>query len=123
VNEEQEKKLEKLIAVQLENQPSVESDRFFVGDSDTLLAGTSLTVTFGISKLYVVRLIEGYCDVRTGFTYQWIIDGVSLPLNQFKYHLGKVAHSQVQLIITNPTAADEDVGYYIMGWGDQKGVS
>ena len=123
MNEEQEKKLEKLITVQLENQPSVESDRFFVGDSDTLLAGTSLTVTFGISKLYVVRLIEGYCDVRTDFTYKWIIDGVSLPLNQFKYHLGKVVHSQVQLIISNTTSSDEDVGYYIMGWGDQKGVS
>lgn len=123
MNEEQEKKLEKLIAVQLENQPSVESDRFFVGDSDTIEAGTSLTVAFGISKLYVVRLIEGYCDVRTGFTYQWIIDGKSTPLNQFKYHLGKVVHSQVQLIISNPTGSDQDVGYYLMGWGDQKGVS
>ena len=123
MNEEQEKKLEKLITVQLENQPSVESDRFFVGDSDTIELGTSLTLTFEISKLYVVRLIEGYCDARTGFTYQWIIDGKSLPLNQFKYHLGKVAHSQVQLIITNPTGTDGDVGYYLMGWGDQKGVS
>ena len=123
MNEDQEKKLEKLIAVQLENQPSVESDRFFVGDSDTILAGTSLTVTFGISQLYVVRLVEGYCDVRTGFTYLWMIDGVSTPLNQFKYHLGKVVHSQVQLIISNPTASDGEVGYYLMGWGDQKGVS
>ncbi|GAI95225.1 unnamed protein product, partial [marine sediment metagenome] len=36
---------------------------------------------------------------------------------------GKVVHSQVQLIITNPTGSDEDVGYYVMGWGDQKGGS
>ncbi|MBA7574459.1 hypothetical protein ES708_16265 [subsurface metagenome] len=112
MNEEQEKKLEKLIAVQLENQPSVESDRFFVGDSDTVETGTSLTLTFEISKLYVVRLVEGYCDARTGFTYQWIIDGKSLPLNQFKYHLGKVVHSQIQLIITNPTGSDQSSRRY-----------
>lgn len=118
-----EEELKKLIAVQLENQPSIESDRFFVGDSDTVSAGTILTITFVLDPLYVVRLVEGYCDVRDGLSYQWIINGLSVPLNEVKYYLGKVVHADIKLVITNPTGADEDVAYYILGWGDQKGVS
>lgn len=118
-----EERLEKLIRVQLENQPSIESDRFFVGDSDTVLASTSLTVTFVLDPLYVVRLVEGYCDAREGLSYRWIINGLSVPLNEVKYYLGKVVHADIVLVVTNPTGADEDIAYYIHGWGDQKGVS
>lgn len=109
------------LKTQLENQPSVKSDRFFVGDVDTVAAGTSLTVTFTLNPLYVTRLVEGYCDEVPGLSYLWVIDGVWTPLNEIKYHQGKVVHNDIKLIVYNPTGTDEDVGYYIYGWGDQKG--
>ena len=109
------------LKTQLENEPSVKSDRFFVADGDTVAASTQLTVTFTLSPLFITRLLEGYCDVREGLSYLWVIDGVVTPLNEVKYHLGKVVHNDIKLIISNPTATDEEVGYYLYGWGDQKG--
>ena len=109
------------LKTQLENQPSVNSDRFYVGDSDTVEAGTSLTLTFVLNPLYVTRLVEGYCDEVPGLSYLWVIDGVGSPINQLKYYLGKAVHSDIKVIISNPTGTDEEVGYYIYGWGDLKG--
>lgn len=121
MTEELLKDIRKSLAVQLENQPAIQSDRYFVGDADTVAAGTSLTITFELSPLFVTRLVEGYCDDAPGLTYLWVINGIATPLNQVKYHLGKVVHDAIKLVISNPSADAQDVGYYIYGWGDQKG--
>ena len=52
-----EEKIQGLVEAMLENQPRKESDRFMVGDTDDINTGTSLTVTFTLSKLWVTRLI------------------------------------------------------------------
>lgn len=120
MTEELLRNIRKQLAVQLENQPAINSDRFFVGDSDTVTAGTSLTVTFTLNPLFVTRLVEGYCDEVPGLSYLWVINGVVTPLNLVKYHLGKVVHDDIKLVISNPTGSDEEVGYYVQGWGDLK---
>lgn len=118
MTEELLREIDRKLTVQLENQPSVKSDRFFVGDTDTVSAGTSLTVTFELEKLWVTRLVEGYADARDGLLYSWIIDGQTIPLNEIKFYQGKPVHDDIKLIIENPTADDQEVGYYIYGWGD-----
>lgn len=121
MTEELLREIDRKLTVQLENQPSVKSDRFFVGDTDTVSAGTSLTVTFELEKLWVTRLVEGYADARDGLLYSWIIDGQTIPLNEIKFYQGKPVHSDIKLLIENPTADDQEVGYYIYGWGDYIG--
>ena len=117
---ELEDKAQMLIDVLLENLPRVTSDRFFVGDTDTILSGNQLTVTFTLSTMYVVRLTEAYCDARTDCTYTWVIDGNAYNINEVKFFLGKPVHSDITLIIANTSLVDVDVGYYLMGWGDLK---
>ena len=114
-------KLQILIDALLENQPRKTSDRYFVGDTDTILAGTQLTVTFSLSKDYVVRLVEAYADARTDCNYTWVIDGQSYTLNEVKFYLGKpITGESITLIIANTSAADVIIAYYIVGWGDFK---
>jgi len=111
-------KLERLIEQIQENQPRLASDRFFVGDSDTIAAETSLTVRFVIEKLWVVHLHKTYCDARAGLTYKWVIDGKTTKLNEAEFPWGKTIHNDIVLIVSNPTANAAEVGYYIGGWGD-----
>lgn len=115
-------KLINLLNAMLENQPRHDSDRYFVGDSDLIPAGTALTVTFELSKQWVTRLVEAYADVRTNFNYTWTIEGRQVDVNIAKFYKGKPLTGQsIILRIENPTAADEWVGYYIYGWGDYIG--
>ena len=107
-------KLQILIDALLENQPRKTSDRYFVGDTDTILAGTQLTVTFSLSKDYVVRLVEAYADARTDCNYTWVIDGKAYTLNEVKFYLGKpITGESITLIIANTSAADVIIAYYI----------
>jgi hypothetical protein len=115
-----EQKLDKLIAVTLENQPSLKSDRFCAGDTDTITAGTQLTITFAVDERWIVRLTKFYADAVVGLDYQWIINGQVYPMSEGEFYLGKpiARGSDIKLIIANPTASDEDVAYRIVGWGD-----
>jgi hypothetical protein len=115
-----EQKLDKLIAVMLENQPSLKSDRFCAGDTDTISAGTQLTVTFVVDERWIVRLTKFYADAVVGLDYQWIINGQVYPMSEGEFYLGKpiARGSDIKLIIANPTASDEDIAYRIVGWGD-----
>jgi hypothetical protein len=114
-------KLALLVDALLENQPRKTSIRFDEGLNSTILAGNQLTVTFTINKdQYEVRLLRAYADARIGCTYNWIINGVSRPVNQKEYPFGTWVHSDIVLIIGNPTLLDVVVGYYIQGWGDLK---
>jgi hypothetical protein len=117
---ELDKKLEKFIAVSLENMPSLESDHFCSGNTDTITAGTRLTITFVAGEQWIVRLTRFYADAVVGLDYQWIINGQVYPMSEGEFYLGKpVARgSDIKLIIENPTASDEDVAYRIVGWGD-----
>jgi hypothetical protein len=113
-------KIDKLIHVLLENQPSVESDRFCTGDTDTITAGTQLTITFVVGERWIVRLTKFYADAVVGLDYQWIINGQVYPMSEGEFYLGKpiARGSDIKLIIENPTASDEGVAYRITGWGD-----
>lgn len=113
--------IRKYLTVALENMPSRESDRFCVGDTDTIEKGTELTVTFTVGKLWVVRLARFYADAVVGLAYQWMINGLPYPMSEGGFYKGKVISSDIQLIITNATGADEDVAYRIEGWGDLVG--
>jgi hypothetical protein len=115
-----ELKLDKLIAVMLENQPSLKSDRFCAGDTDTITAGTQLTITFVVDERWIVRLTEFYADAVVGLDYQWIINGQVYPMSEGEFYLGKpiARGSDIKLIIENSTASDEDIAYRITGWGD-----
>jgi hypothetical protein len=114
-----EQKLDKLIAVMLENQPSLKSDRFCAGDTDTITAGTELTITFVVDERWIVRLTKFYADAVVGLDYQWIINGQVYPMSEGEFYLGKpiARGSDIKLIIET-TASDEDVAYRITGWGD-----
>jgi hypothetical protein len=117
---ELDKKLEKFIAVSLENMPSLESDRFCSGNTDTITAGTRLTITFVAGEQWVIRLTKFYADAVVGLDYQWIINGQVYPMSEGEFYLGKpiARGSDIKLIIENPTASDEDIAYRIVGWGD-----
>lgn len=113
-------KLIELLNAQLENQPRKDSERFFVGDSDMVGAGTALTVTFSVSRQWVTRLVKAYCDVRDGFNYTWTIDGRPIDVNLAEFYHGRhITGESIILRIENPTAVDEFVGYYLYGWGDR----
>lgn len=114
-------KIEQLIDALRENQPRVTSDRYFVGDTDTILAGTQLTVTFTLDKTYVVRLFRAYADARTGCAYQWWIDGKPFVLNEVEFYMGKpITGDNITLVIANTSGVDVIISYYIQGWGDMK---
>ena len=118
---ELEEKIQILIEAMLENQPRKTSDRYFTGDTDDITTGTSLTVTFTLSKQWVVRLLKAYADSRTGCTYTWIIDGKSYDLNELEFYKGKpITGETIVLIIANTSGITQTVGYFIQGWGDLK---
>lgn len=115
---ELEEKIGLLVDALLENMPRRTSDRYCVGDTDTILAGTQLTVTFTLGKQWVVRLVKAYADARTGCTYTWVIDGNAYSLNEVEFYLGKPINQDIKLIIANASAVSVDIGYSIQGWGD-----
>jgi hypothetical protein len=113
--------MQQLVEGFLENMPRKTSDRYFAGNTTTVLAGTQLTATFTLDKTYVVRLVKAYADARTGCTYQWWINGLVFVLNEIEFHMGKpVTGDSIILIYANPTAADVVIMYSIQGWGDSK---
>ena len=119
---ELEDKIEKLIDAFRENMPSKESDRFMVGDTDDINTGTSLTVTFTLSKSWVTRLIKAYSDSRSGCTYTWNIDGKSYNLNELEFYKGKpLVGEEIVLVIANTSGSTQALGYFVSGWGDRVG--
>ena len=118
---ELEEKLQTLVDAMLENQPRKTSDRFFSGDTDDILTGTSLTVTFTLSAQWVIRLLKAYADSRTGCTYSWLVDGKSYDINELEFYMGKpITAETITLIVANTSGSTQTVGYYIKGWGDLK---
>lgn len=118
---ELEEKLQILVDAMLENQPRKTSDRFFSGDTDDILTGTSLTVTFTLSAQWVIRLLKAYADSRTGCTYSWLVDGKSYDINELEFYMGKpITAETITLIVANTSGSTQTVGYYIKGWGDLK---
>jgi len=114
-------KIARLVDAMLENQPRLTSDRYNVGDTDTITAGNQLTVTFTLSKDYVVRLVKAYADSRTGCTYTWVIDGKTYSLNEIEFYNGKpITGESIKLIIANTSGVDVTIGYFLRGWGDLK---
>ena len=115
-------KLQTLIDSMLENQPRLTSDRFYSGGTDTLAGGSNvqLTVTFTLSKAFVIRLLKVYADARTGVTYAWIIDGKTYSFNEVAFYMGKPVHNDIKLIMVNTSPVSVTIGYHIEGWGDLK---
>ena len=116
-----EEKLDILIEAMLENAPRRTSDRYCVGDTDSILTGTQLTITFALSKLWVTRLLKAYADSRTGCTYTWNIDGKLHKLNELEFYMGKpLTGEEIVLVVANTSGSTQTVGYFISGWGDLK---
>lgn len=116
-----DEQLQKLFEALLENQPRVTSDRYNVGDTDTIAGGAQLTVTFTLDPSYVVRLVRAYADARAACTYVWWIDGRPFLLNEVEFYMGKpVTGDNITLVIANTGIPAVVISYYLYGWGDLK---
>ena len=110
-----------------ENYPERESIRFFTPDTDTVTAGTSLTVTFLLNwRSFRVKVTELYADARADCTYEWFFAGSYYNFNEASFDFGKKAvedaYHEIKLVISNTGAVDQEVGYYVKGWAVAKGA-
>lgn len=108
-----------------ENFPERTSTRFFTAGTDTVTAGTSLTVTFSISwRNWKLKLTELYCDSRTDCTYTWYFAGQEFDLNEVTFDWGMKAvedtYHEIVLVVANAGASDQEVGYYVKGFATYK---
>ena len=117
-----EEKLNKLIEAQLENYPRAASERFSTGRSYTVTAGMRLTVTFFIEKTWLVRILRAYADSRTNCNHRWVLSGRSELINDIEFRYGKTVHDNIELLVANTGAADQDLSCRLDGWGDYKGA-
>ena len=124
MNEQLEKKLEKLIDAMRENQPQLGADKFNSGASDDIPTGTELTLTWNVYSQWITHLVKAYSDKRTGCTYKWIINGKLYEYNEVEFYCGKVVSGEtvqtIVLIIANTSGSTVSVDYYVMGWGDRQ---
>ena len=124
MNEQLEKKLEKLIDAMRENQPQLGADKFNTGDSDDIPTGTELTLTWNVYSQWITHLVKAYSDKRTGCTYKWIINGKLYEYNEVEFYCGKVVSGEtvqtIVLIIANTSGSTVSVDYSVMGWGDRR---
>ncbi|MBA7518284.1 hypothetical protein ES705_10353 [subsurface metagenome] len=110
-----------------ENYPERESIRFFAADTDTVTAGTSLTVTFLINwRRFRVKVSELYADARADCDYEWWFAGSYYAFNEATFDFGKKAiedaYHEIKLVITNTGEVDQEIGYYVKGWAVAKGA-
>jgi len=102
-----------------DNHPAREDIRFFSADADVAPASSILTVTWNLRTDFEIVVTKMYADARDDCTYEWRYSGVSYEFNQVEFDDGQRVrkdYEQVQLIVTNAGAVDQDVGYYIRGW-------
>jgi len=101
------------------NYPAREDVRFFSGDTDVVLAATTLTVTWILRTDFEIVITEMYADVRTDCDYWWSYGGVIYNINEVTLPYGKrvgAGEDRVVLKISNTGAVDQEIGYYIKGW-------
>lgn len=108
-----------------ENYPEIESTRVFTSDTDTVTAGTSLTVIFVLNWRHFRIKVSGlYADARTDCTYQWKFAGNTYDFNDIALDFGMKAsedsYHEITLIISNTGAVDQEIGYYVKGWAVYK---
>lgn len=124
-----EKELLEKIATSLEriaeNYPEVTSTRFFTSGTDTVPAGSTLTVTFSINwRNWRLKMTELYCDARTDCTYDWYFAGQEFDFNEITFDYGMKAvedtYHEITLVVTNAGATDREVGYYVKGFATWK---
>ena len=124
MNEQMEKKLEKLIDAMRENQPQLGAEKFNVGDSDDIATGTELTLTWTLHPQWITHLVKAYSDKRTGCTYKWYIDGKLHGYNEVKFYQGKIVSGEttqtITLIVANTSGSTVNIDYFILGWGDRR---
>ena len=124
INEQVEKKLDKLIDAMRENQPQFGSKKFNVGGSDDIPSGTELTLTWILYPQWISHLVKAYSDKRTGCTYKWYIDGKLHDYNEVEFYQGKIVSGEttqtITLIIANTSGSTVNVDYFVLGWGDKR---
>ena len=124
MNEVLEKKLEKLIDAMRENAPQLSADKFNVGDSDNILTGTELTITWTLNPQWITHLIKAYADNRTNCRYKWLINGKLYEYNEVEFYKGKVVSGEtvqtITLIIGNTSGSVVTIDYFVQGWGDRR---
>ncbi|MBU2613911.1 hypothetical protein KJ925_05670 [Patescibacteria group bacterium] len=105
--------------------PAREDIQFFTPDTDTVPAGTALTVTFTLRRDFEIVITELYCDTRANCSYYWIFGGVKYELNEVAFSHGKRLREggdwNIILRISNTGTTDVEVGYYLKGWARRKG--
>jgi len=109
-----------------ENYPARDDVRFYTPSTDTVTAGTSLTVTFTLRRDFEIHVTKLYCDARASCTYTWIFAGISYSINEVDFDWGKrtrVDEDEITLVVANAGGTDVDVGYYIRGWARRKAVN
>ena len=123
ISQELLNKLDEFLTRALENEPSINSDRFCVGTFVSLEPGTYTRIAFTLSPLWLHRLIEAYADARELCTYSWFIEGKEIEFNQFKFYKGKAVRDKIVLQVENCGALAQEISVYIMGWADQVGAA
>ena len=118
-------KIASLLEQIAENYPEIESRRVFACDTDTVVAGTSLTVTFLLNwRHYRIKVTALYADARTDCTYLWKFAGNTYEFNDVTFDFGMKAsedsYHEITLIISNTGAAAQEVGYYVRGFATYK---
>ena len=92
---------------------------FFVPGTDTVPAGTALTITFVLRRGFGTRISELYCDSRADCRYFWTFGGVQYPLNEVSFASAKRVRGgdevKIVLRIESFGVATVEVGYYIKG--------
>lgn len=125
MTEEALNKIARLLEQIAENYPQIESTRVFACDTDTVTAGTSLTVTFLINwRHFRLKVTQLYADARTGCSYLWKFAGNIYEFNDVEFDFGMKAsedsYHEITLIISNTSAVNVEVGYYVKGFAVYK---
>ena len=108
-----------------ENFPPLECLIFFYGDTDTVAAGSSLTVIFRLNwRHWALKIKQLYADPRTDCDYEWWFAGEYYTYNDVDLPFPRKAiedsYHEIKLKITNTGASAQEVSYNLNGWAIRK---
>ncbi len=121
---EQEKRMLEALERIADAYPAKEDLLYYPPGTDTVNAGTALTVTFTWRKDFAIRVKQMYCDNRASCTFSWRFAGATYAINEIEYPFAKRAmeddYETVVLTISNAGLSNVDIGYFITGFARKK---
>lgn len=103
--------------------PEAQDYQLLNADTETVPAGSSLTLTFALEDPYTVIIKQFYVDNLPTSEYEWNIHGKTYHGNELS-NLSKglwfEQGERFTLKITNSGASPQDYDYLIEGWGRAK---